>query len=135
MSNNIELVKRLFCNLYMEKQKMSSLMDGVTDTFKKMKPLLLGLGVSVLVYIILLIIVGVFANLVAEGTIDTTAAVNTAVQATLTTMITIGTAGFAALLTIAGFIVIGVLLVLFGPMIGLNIGSGKSKGRSRRRRF
>ena len=113
---------------------MSSLMDGVTDTFKKMKPLLLGLGVSVLVYIILLIIVGVFANLVAEGTISTTAAVNTAVQATLTTMISIGTAGFAALLTIAGFIVIGVLLVLFGPMIGLNIGGSKSKG-SRRRRF
>jgi hypothetical protein len=49
-------------------------------------------------------------------------------------MISIGTAGFAALLTIAGFIVIGVLLVLFGPMIGLNIGGSKSKG-SRRRRF
>jgi hypothetical protein len=109
------------------------LMEGVTNAFKSMKPLLLGLGVAVLTYIVLLIIVGVFANLVSDGTIEVTAAINTAIQGTLTTMISIGTAGFAALLTIAGFIVIGVLLALFGPMLGLNIGT-KTKG-SRRRRF
>ena len=109
------------------------LMEGVTNAFKSMKPLLLGLGVAVLTYIVLLIIVGVFANLVSVGTIATTEAVNTAVQGTLTTMVSIGTAGFAALLTIAGFIVIGVLLALFGPMLGLNLGT-KTK-RSRQKRF
>ena len=109
-------------------------MNAITDTFGKSKGLLMKLGIAVIVYIVLLIVVGIFAELVSDGTIDVPSAVNTSIQAVVTSMLAIGVIVFAALTTIAGFIVIAVLLAIFGPMLGINFGSSKKSG-SRRKRF
>ena len=105
-------------------------MNDIVNAFKSAKPLLLALGVSVLVYLVLLIVIGIFVQLIAGGTIAVPTAVNTSAATLLTTMTGIGTVVFTALTTVAGFIVIYVLIALFGPMLGLNM-SGKKKNNKR----
>ena len=104
-------------------------MKSIVNAFKSAKPLLLALGVSVIVYIVLLIVVGIFVQLIVAGTIAVPEAVNASAQTLLTTMIAIGTVIFAALTTVAGFIVIWVLIALFGPMLGIDFGGSKKNNK------
>lgn len=110
------------------------MLTGIVDAFKEAKPILLALGIAVVVYLVLLIVVGIFVNLISDGTVAVPTAVNTSANTLLATMTSIGTVVFTALTVVGGFIVIGVVLSLFGPMLGLNLFGGK-KSSSRRKRY
>jgi len=110
---------------------LDNMIGGIVSAFRSAKPILLSLGIAVVVYLVLLIVVGIFVNLISAGTIAVPTAVNTSANTLLTTMTTIGTVVFTALTVVGGFIVIAVVLALFGPMLGLNFGGSKSSRRKR----
>ena len=112
--------------------QMAGFMQAIVEAFGNSKDLFLKLGVAVVTYLVILVIVGIFAQLIASGTIAVPSAINTSAQALVTSMLAIGVLIMASITTVAGFIVISVLVAVFGPMLGFNMGSKKS---SRRRRF
>ncbi len=106
-------------------------LSGIMDAFNKAKPMLVAIGGAVLVYVILLIILGVFNNQVQTGTIAVDAATKIAINNSISQFVNTGTAIFGALNSTTGFIVIGVILVLVAGFIGLK---GLTEGSSSRRR-
>lgn len=99
----------------------NALIDAVQDNLGILKIS----GVGFVITIILMVLLGIILENVADGTIPTSTAANTSIQA-------LGTTGFSALTTmagvfasIAGFVLIAALLKMFG--IDLSIGSGRRK--------
>jgi hypothetical protein len=108
-------------------------LGGILEAFKSAKPLFMGIGIGVLVYIILLIILGVFNNQVQTGAIAVDNATKTAITNATTQFTTVGTSILSALTSTTGFIVVGVILVLVGGFLGLKGFNSSSSGRKRRR--
>ena len=96
-----------------------SLVDAVKDN----SGILMATGIGFVIAMVLMILIGIFAGLVNDGTIVVPAATNTSVQAIATTAGTTLTVILGVFSTIAGFVIIFILMSAFG--IKLSMGGRK----------
>lgn len=95
----------------------------LVQAIKDVKDILMISGLSFIVAMIMLIIVGVFGGLVAAGTISVPSGTNTTIQTLVTLAGTVLSATLAVITTIVGFVIIFVLLKAFN----INISAGSNK--------
>jgi hypothetical protein len=92
----------------------------LVEATKDVSGMLMVTGVAFVIAMTLYILIGIFAGLVAEDTISVPSAVNTTIQAFATTAGTTLTTILGVLTTIAGLVIIFVLMRAFN--INLKIG-------------
>jgi len=95
------------------------LVTAITDV----KGILMVAGVAFIIAMVMLILIGVFGGLVADGTIGVPSATNTTIQAFVTLAGTILTTTLGVITSIVGFVIIFVLLKAFN--ININVGGNK----------
>lgn len=87
------------------------------------KGILMVAGVAFIIAMVMLILVGVFGGLIADGTIGVPSATNVTIQSIVTLAGTVLTTTLGVITSIVGFVIIFVLLKAFG--INININSNK----------
>ena len=96
---------------------------SLVDAIKSNREILMITGIGFVTAMVLYLIIGIFAGLVADGTISVPTDINTTIQAFATTAGTVFTTILAVFGTIAGFVIIVAMLQAFG--IKLDMGGKK----------
>jgi len=92
--------------------------NALVKAVKDNSAILMVTGVGFIIAMVLLILVGIFGGLVADGTISVPSGTNTTIQAFVTTAGTVLTTVVGVFGTIAGFVIIVALLKAFNINIG-----------------
>lgn len=93
---------------------------SLVDSIKNNKEILMITGVGFIVGMVLYLIIGIFAGLVADGTIAVPSEINTTIQGYATTAGTVFTTILAVFGTIAGFVIIVAMLSAFGIKLDMS---------------
>ncbi|MDH4127279.1 MAG: hypothetical protein OEV44_00885 [Spirochaetota bacterium] len=96
---------------------------ALMDSAKQNTGLMQVAGIGTLIAVVLLVIVGIFGGLVADGTISVPSTTNTTIQTIITAFGAMMIVGIAVFTTLFGFVLIVALLAAFG--ISFSLGGSK----------